>query len=334
MNDLTCKVFRQPGRSRAAAIVALAVIGLLAVSGCQSTSGESAESGQDRSTDGSGTSTATPGSVAGQLPGTLLYLKVDSKIEVIAVADGAARSTSFGDKPTGAGATVVSPDGTRVAVVRSSGEEQPGSGDLVIISAGGAQKVVARNVSWEWGQSPVWSADSSKIMISGESPGYIDVATGQLAKLGSEFPRYLAWSANGEYRAHSVEAKTIVVSKADGTVVTRASLAGEPDCDQHAQCPFAVQAVSNDGQYVATAYGTDDLQQVSQASLVLNTGTGQRVALPETIKDITDILFRADGGLLIETETRLYLTGPDGAVAADFDRPAETKGADLVAYRP
>ncbi len=254
---------------------------------------------------------------------------------MITVTNGTTRTTSFGPRRSVGDLTVVSPDGTRVAVVRSSRGAQRGPGDLVIISAGGAEKTVAHNVGSGGGMSPVWSADSSKIMVSGESPGYIDVATGQFTELADDdFPRYLVWSANGEYRAHSVEAKTIVVSRADGTVVSRTSLAGEPDCDQHAQCPFAVQAVSNDGRYVATAYGTDDLEQVSQASMVLNTGTGQRVALPKTIKDITEIFFRADGGLLIQAGARLYLTGPDGTVAGDFARPEETNQADLAVYRP
>jgi hypothetical protein len=146
--------------------------------------------------------------------------------------------------------------------------------------------------------------------------------------------QYFAWSADGTHRAHADQQDTVVVSRPDGTVVSRTSLRAFPECEETPVCPFAVQAVSNDGRLVALGYGNTDPRHVTQAHTVLDTRTGQPVTLPQIAGDIDGIFFRPDGGLLLRSAGTYHVVGPDLKPIATVPEPPSVRGADLVAYRP
>jgi hypothetical protein len=350
---------RRLGVRRAAttSIAALAVVGVAVAGGLrlaplsQETNNPAGTPSADATNPPAPTSTVTATSPATGTPvidhvaGTLVYLRVGAEIEVVTVTDGVPHTTNFGPRRTGDGVAIAAPDATMVAVIRPTKPLSEYPGDLVIVTPGGSRRVVRNNVSWGGGANPVWTPDSRRLLVgvttftgdaaTGQSVGYVDVASGQYSKLDSGvFPNYLSWSANGRYRAHATSNTKIVVSQADNTMVSQASIAGQPECTQTAQCPFGVQSVSDDGRYVATGHGNSDPTHTAQAHLVIDMQTGKRVPLPSTITNITEIFFRPDGGLLIQSQSRYYLTGGDGTLIADFARPDETNQADLVAYRP
>jgi hypothetical protein len=106
-----------------------------------------------------------------------------------------------------------------------------------------------------------------------------------------------------------------VVTRADGTGTTRTSLSGLAECHERPACPFAVQAVSDDGRFVALGHGNTDPNHVTEAHLVLDTKTGRAVMLPKLDGDITQVFFRPDGGLLLRWyqagHYKLSAVGPD-----------------------
>jgi hypothetical protein len=285
--------------------------------------------------------TTAPGSPAvsapRHVPGQLVYLRVGAEIEVITVTDGVTRIINFGHRQPDDGVASVAPDGSKVALIRSTKPISPYPGDLVIVSPGGVRKVLQHNVSWGGGNEPVWTPDSRRLMIgvttltgdvaTGQSVGYVDVATGKYDKLTADaFPMYLSWSANGAYRVHASSSDTLVVSRSNGDVVRRVSLLGQPECTLTSACPFGVQAISNDGRYVATGLGNSDPTRVNQAGFVLDTVTGKRIGLPSVVKDVTEIFFQPDDGLIVQTTNRLYLIDLDGTIAGTITRPFQNTG--------
>lgn len=283
---------------------------------------------------------APPAGQPEHVPGRLVYLRVGAEIEVVTVTDGQVRTTSFGARKLGDQVATVSPDGSRVALVHPTKDLSTYPGDLVIVKPGGARTVVKRDVSWGGGNEPVWMPDSRRLLIAvtpikdnavtGESYGYVDAASGKYDQLGLDsFPKYLSWSANGSHRAHA-DRNTIVVAGANGSTVRRFSVADQPECDH--ECPIAVQAISNDGRYVATARGGTDPTRVTGARVVFDTTTGRRIALPRTINGVTEIFFRADNSLVVQTSNKLYLVSLTGNITATIDRPDPTNMADLWRY--
>lgn len=275
------------------------------------------------------------------VPGRLSYVRVGAEIEVVTVTDGTTKTTSFGARVLGDRAATISPDGTMVAVLHPTKDISEYPADLVIIRPGGARKVIARNVTWGGGNEPVWLPDGRHMLVSvtevrGDTAGAtkfgeVDTISGRFTEVNLDrFPRYLTWSADGGFRAHA-EGSTIVVARASGTVVRRFDVAGQPECGS-AECPFAVQSISNDGRYVATAIGNTDPTRVTGATIVLDSTNGQRVAIPASVKGITEIFFRWDGGLVVQTADKLRLVTLDGKVTATFDRPDATNQADLDRY--
>jgi len=274
------------------------------------------------------------------VPGRLVYLRVGGEIEVVTVTDGVARTTSFGFREQGDQVATVAPDGSKVVLIRPAKDASEYPGDLVLVKPGGKRTVLRENVSWGGGTGPAWLPDSRRLLIGvttldgdtavDQSYGYLDTVSGDFDRLDVDsFPDYLAWSANGAYRVHA-DGDTLVVARANGTVVRRLNLAGQPECDR--ECPIAVQAVSDDGRYVATAQGGTNPTRVKRATIVLDTVTGKRTAL--SLKGVNEIFFRPDNSLVVQTADRLHLVSRTGTVTASFHRPDATNEADLMVYRP
>ncbi|MFC0526649.1 hypothetical protein [Phytohabitans kaempferiae] len=287
--------------------------------------------------------TPRAGTAPDHVPGRLVYLRVGAEIEVVTVTDGVTRTTSFGARMPGDRVASVSPDGTKVALLHPKRDITEFPGDLVIVRPGGARKVVAENVSWGGGNEPAWMPDSNRLLVGitamegdtatgGQSFGYVDATSGTFSELDIDrFPEYLAWSAIGTFKAYAEGSRTIVVARASGTVVRRIDISRQAECGKVA-CPFAVQAISNDGRYVATAQGNTDPTRVLSAAIVLDTTSGHRIALPAKLKGITEIFFRSDNSLVVQTADKLHLVTLDGKVTATIDRPDPSNEADLARY--
>jgi hypothetical protein len=236
-------------------------------------------------------------------------------------------------------AWVVSPDLNRVAAVDSPDPGSVAPGDLIILEPGGGRHILAHQVVWTGGDWPQWTPDSKKIMVrlvSGWS--LVDIASGTVTSLPGLNGEYFTWSTNHAYLAYAAQEKTIVVARPDGTVASRTPLSGLAECHQLPACPFAVQAVSDDGRLVALGHGNTDPSHTTEAHLVLDTRTGQLVPLPKVTGQIDRIYFRPDGGMLVrsshgETVT-FFLLGPDLKVTATFDEPSYLSQSELVAYYP
>ncbi len=351
---------RQLGRRRAAYSVAVIVVaagaltggGYLAAErhGGGSYPGERHPSGGVVTTShGAASPTAAPSTTpSGEartitaVPGTLTYLTVVAgrPITLTRVTDGAAVTTTFGT----AGANdhyvaVPSPDGAMIALISSPdpGNVQPG--DLVIVRPGGQRRTVAHGVAWGGGLWPAWTPDSTAILLPG-TWGEIDVTTGatRTAPILLGHPAYVTWSGNGTWVGYASGGDKVAVSHPDGTGSRTVSVAGLPQCQ--ASCPSAVQAVSEDGRYVAVALANTDPGHTGNAQWIIDMRTGKLVTMRQVTGGIAGIYFRSDGGWVVHTVTngtyRFTVTNADGTVAGSFPDTyqANGDGPRLVAYRP
>jgi hypothetical protein len=280
------------------------------------------------------------------VPGTLVYLDVvaGKPITMTTVTDGASHETTFGTATVSDTYWLApSPDATRLAAVESPDPANVKPGDLVIISAGGSRHTIARNVTGV----PLWMPDGQHVIAtvvgSAAVSTVVDVTTGA-ANAAPPFlahKSYLTWSANGRWLAYG-ESTDVVVTAADGTGEVKKSVGSRPECQQ-AGCPTSVQAVSDDGRYVALGYAQNDPGRVTVAYLALDMQTGALVNLPPAPSGggVNKIWFRADGGMVVRTVTQnakytLILVGADGSTLATFpdDLEQQSAGRHLVAYHP
>lgn len=281
------------------------------------------------------------------VPGTLIYLDAvaGKPITMTTVTDGVSHETTFGTATQSDElfAPVPSPDGTRLAEVESPNPGNLAPGDLVIISAGGSRHTIARNAVGAGGGVPVWTPDGEHVIatVAGKST-VVDVNTGATtpAQPAVASKSYLTWSANGQWLAYGAS-KDVTVTAADGTGTTTKSVAGLAECHQTAGCPTSVQAVSDDGRYVALGHMNSDPSHVHEAHLVLDMQTGSLVNLPAGMS-ANKIWFRPDGGMLLRTSTSggnqftFVLLRPDGSTLATFPDTHDhyPTGELLVAYHP
>lgn len=290
------------------------------------------------------TASAAP-AVPTAVPGTLVYLNVvaGKPITMTTVTDGVGLVAAFGMATQSDTYWLASsPDATRLAVVESTDPGSVKPGDLVIISAGGSRRTVAHNAVGV----PVWMPDGQHVIVtvvgSSAVSSVVDVNTGATspAQAAVADRSYLTWSANGHWLAYG-GSKDVTVTAADGTGKTTASVATLPECQQTAGCPTSVQAVSDDGRYVALGHKNSDPTYVTEAHLVLDMRTGSLVDIPTGAGERIDkIWFRPDGGMIVRTVTNdgrylLVLRRADG-VAISYRDTAEQNpsGQHLVAYHP
>jgi|GEM_PF-4073029 len=281
------------------------------------------------------------------VPGTLVYLDVvaGKPITMTTVTDGVSRHTTFGTAAENDTYWFApSPDATRLAVVESPNFANVVPGDLVIVMAGGTRHTVARNVVGV----PLWMPDGQHVLVtvvgSSATSTVVDVntSTTTTAQPAVADKSYLTWSANGQWLAYG-GSTDVTVTAADGTDKTTTSVAALPECHQRPSCPTAVQAVSDDGRYVALGSRPTDTRTAREAHLVLDMQTGSLVSLPTTGPGVgaDKIWFRPDGGMVVHTATNdgkyaFVLVRADGSTLATFPDTTEQgpSGRHLVAYHP
>jgi hypothetical protein len=330
---------RRIGRRDAmvAAVAGAAVMVAIGAGGCTSTPTPT----PTPSTSPTSTSAAVAAPLA--VPGTLVYLSVKNgqPIVMTTVTDGVAHQSSFGTATaTDEYVLVPSPDATKLAAIESPDPGQVAPGDLVVIATGGARHKIASNIRWGGGNVPVWTPDGQHLIadIGGRS-SLIDITTGKATAAhpatGNE--NYLTWSDNGKWRAYG-GGTDVVVTAADGGGEISKSVAALPECEETAGCPTSVQAVSDDGRYVAVGHMNSDPSHVTEAHIVLDMQTGKTVALPNG--NVEKIFFRPDGSMVVRTATgnkwTFLLVRRDGTTIATIPDTNEqgTDGTHLVAYHP
>jgi hypothetical protein len=166
----------------------------------------------------------------------------------------------------------------------------------VVIEPGGARRTLARNVAWGGGTAPSWSVDGESIVVGNTR---YDVATGatEPAGLAAGNAGYLVYSDNGAVRAYARTETEIEVAAADGAGARTVSIAHLPQCDQLPTCPFAVQAVSDDGRYVALGNGNSDPGHTYTTTVVVDTRTGTPVTLTN-VEQLMHVWFTATGAVV------------------------------------
>jgi hypothetical protein len=279
------------------------------------------------------------------VPGSLLYLTVRTgqPIVLTTVTDGVSHQATFGTATESDTYVLVpSPDGTQLAAIESPDPGTVAPGDLVIIQAGGHRRTLATHVPFGGGDVPVWMPDGRHLlaMVGGKSQ-LIDVATGHSvpAQPAEGNGDYLTWSANGQWRAYA-GSNEIVVTAADGSAAVHQSVASLPECQQTAGCPTSVQAVSDDGHFVAVGHMNSDPTHVTEAHLVIDMRTGALVTLPVVKGNRVDrVYFRPGGGMIVRAHTdsgtfTILIVAPDGTILASLPDTLEQIGRHLAGYRP
>jgi hypothetical protein len=271
-----------------------------------------------------------------------LSVKAGQPIVMTTVTDGVAHQSTFGmATATDEYVLVPSPDATRLAGIESPDPGNIEPGDLVVIATGAARRTIATGIRWGGGSVPVWTPDGQHIIATvGDRSSIIDVGTGQAttAQPATGNENYLTWSANGKWRAYGGHTQ-VTVTAADGSGEVSKSVALLSECQQTAGCPTSVQAVSNDGRYVALGHMNSDPSHVTEAHVVLDMQTGKTVALPNG--NVDKIYFRPNGSMIVRTVTdnskwTFLLISRSGTTIATIPDTRE-QGIDathLVAYHP
>ena len=95
-----------------------------------------------------------------------------SLIELITANGSAGRVLVEGPMREGPGAPVWSPDGRRIAFIRTPSVGERTSTEIWVIGADGQDEARLGATSGSWGGGPVWSPDSQRVAWSSVSPGY------------------------------------------------------------------------------------------------------------------------------------------------------------------
>jgi hypothetical protein len=264
----------------------------------------------------------------GSLPGVLVYLKVSAgaPIEVMRYGRGVLHPATFGTATESDVRTAsASPDGTLVAVVESPVRGQPG--DLVVIEENGRRRTIAHDVAVSPGDGGLTWTTNSHTVVTSAGIRY-DAVTGARGSEGLGPHRgYLVYSPGGTWRAYAATTSSVAVSQVDGSGPRTVPL---PDC-QDTTCPYAVQAVSDDGRYVALGAGSAGSVDVTEGHTVLDTRSGRPVPLGR-LGNVRHVWFPSGGGALIDSGTQLIAVDANWATTAVYAEPAPAAGATRISY--
>lgn len=261
-------------------------------------------------------------------PGIITYFTFDrgQTIRVSRFSGGASQFLEFGTVGAGDTAGYPSRDGLRFALINSPDRGSVRPGDLVVIEPGGARRVVARDVAWG-GIAPSWSMDGESIVV-GDTRYFVGPGNSEPAGLAANNAGYLVYSDNGATRAYARTESQIEIQNADGSGARTVSIAALPECDTYPTCPFAVQAVSNDGHYVALGPGNSDPGHTYTASVILDTRTGNTVTLN---LDLLHVWFTPTGAV-VHSDNGVNVYDSTWTRTASFPAPAVRTDTDKAIY--
>jgi hypothetical protein len=264
------------------------------------------------------------------LPGIITYFTFGQgqTIRVSRFSGEATQFLEYGTVGAGDVAGRPSPNGLRFALISSPDRGSAAPGDLVVIEPGGARRVVARNVAWGGGIAPSWSMDGESIVV-GNTRYFVGPGETEPAGLAANNAGYLVYSDNGALRAYARTETQIEIQAADGTGGRTVSIAGLPQCDQFPTCPFAVQAVSDDGRYVALGHGNSDPGHTYTTTVIFDTRAGKAVSLPDV--DLLHVWFTANGAV-VHTDNAVHVYDSAWKRTATFLAPAVSTDTDKASY--
>ncbi|MEV4507992.1 hypothetical protein AB0K00_03420 [Dactylosporangium sp. NPDC049525] len=277
---------------------------------------------------GTSTPTSAPASTVDAVPGALsfLTLKAGKPIELRRYVDGTLQTVTFGTATSKDAYATPSPDGTRLAINTSPDMSNIHPGDLVVVTPGGARRTVARNVNWSGGSTVVWTPDGTTLIADGVR---YDATTGASSPF-PDSPQYLAYSPSGTTMAYisPTQYDAIKIAKVDGTAPRTVSVTGLAECQNTAGCPTSVQAVSDDGRYLALGNVNSDPSHVYSTVLIYDTVARKRLSLGT----FEHVWFRGDGAVVV-TATQVKVLDKGLKVVHTYPVPAHDAGA-VAFYRP
>ncbi len=236
-------------------------------------------------------------------------------------------------------AASVSPDGARVAFVDKSGK-------VVVTDRDGKNRRTVFQGAKYYGYEPAWSPDSERLLLAkgpdGEATkGILTVETGRFTALADQPSAiHFLWSADGRHIGYATGECRLATADPDGgnaRVVpgfgsddVQANYGRRRSCD-----PYSMSA---DGGLISVwlRKGEEEDSDIARdliADTVIDVRTGENVGLPVR-GDVQAILFQPNGDILVRTQGKLTLLGPDFAVKAEVDEPAAVNDLKLLAYTP
>lgn len=247
------------------------------------------------------------------LPGTLSVLTFDTGKPMQLVRGG--ETITFGLRHPEDMLARPSSDGRHLALISTPDRSQVAPGSLVVVDAGGARHVLADNLRWGGGAAPTWTPDGTAVIhdgvryaVSGKAP----------ASAGLSHANYLVYSVNGGALAYARSSTSIEVRPTGGEARS-VDVSAFPGCDS--ACPFAVQAVSDSGDFVALGHGNTDPGHTTSTTLVVDTRTGKRVDLGAH-SGLQHVWFTAAGGAIVADAKGLHVVDATWHVTGTFPAPA------------
>jgi hypothetical protein len=256
---------------------------------------------------------APPAATKG-FPGTLSVLTFAEGKPI--TLQRAGKTVAFGTAAAGDVLARPSYDGQHLALISSPDAHNVAPGDLVVVDAGGERRALAHNLSWGSGAAPTWAPDGRSVVLGGIQ---FAVSGGAPKATGFGDAKYLTYSVSGGTVAYARSEQSVGVAAADGGKARSVDVSKLPGCET--ACPFAVQAVSDSGSYVALGRGNTDPGHTAATTLVVDTRTGEAVNL-RAYPHLQHVWFTAAGGAVIADDQGLHVVDASWRVTGTFPAPA------------
>ncbi len=301
-------------RRRVANGVAVSVVALAVVGGIASAQRPAPLENQVPPATPSPTSTA-------RLPEKLFYLAYVDGRQSLKVLDGATTRNLFSPPVNSCGLTV-SPDGRHAAWVTSAGDL------MVAAPAGTGARALLNEVTCGGATAVHWLPASTHVLVHrGSTTVSVEVASGSVGDHDGASPDY-AWSPNGKFIAEE-QTGEIIVMRPGGEVVHQVRYVSETPAGGS-----DVQGVSDNGRYVVMGLRNTDPAKTGTGYRLLDATTGANVDLPDEAVPAGSkqaALYPMRGNrLLVRSEGRLHLLGPDLLVLDSRPEPADLRTATLL----
>ncbi|GIF70432.1 hypothetical protein Ais01nite_84670 [Asanoa ishikariensis] len=277
----------------------------------------------------------TASSPAAAIPGRLYYLEHE---RLVRVTGPDVKTVLEKD----AYAANVSPDGAHIAFIDGSPIE---AGNVVVADRDGRNRRTVFRGADRAGFEPAWSPDSKRLLIAKNrgpglrTVGVLTIATGRFTpwerqSLGQGF----LWTADGKHVGY-VDGYRLVLADPDGRNARVVPVFGSDDRRLNPQRRRSsdTYSISANGRLISVWQRTNDedssdIARDLIADAIVDTRTGENVGVPVR-GEIRAILFQPNGDILVRTNGKLTLFGPNWKVKAEVAEPAEVKDFELLTYR-
>ncbi|WP_307935775.1 hypothetical protein [Salinispora arenicola] len=228
----------------------------------------------------------------------------------------------------------VAPDGRRVAWVDQS--------TLWVAGIDGSDKRELRGEVDNMCTSPAWSPDSRQLLAAPRIAadrsgiGLVDVSSGRFTEVDGIGGCHPVWAAGGAIAIADGTDGTVVLTDQDGKGRRTIPRLGKG----HDYISFDLSSLSPDGRRIAlgrseTAGTWGDAARSLRVNVVLDTRTGEEVALELGGRELRQAYFQADGTLVARVRSgtgyALVLLDADGRKISESAEPAALKDMQILA---